>query len=195
MSKSNSSLSEKALLEGITGDKANRKRYEKILYQRFSYLVKARKSTYGLTVDQAQQAYNDAILGLLKQLDRGDFRLESSLKTYLYKIFTRRCVDIFREAPTNKYPLDSLEAASELSDSSADFMRTLISQEEIEQALTLLKRLGEKCKQLILMGAQGYGMEEIRKHFGFKNLDTTYSAKHKCKKKLVMEIASLRMSK
>lgn len=183
-------VSDQEILEGLRTDGKVRRHYEQVLYKRFVSLVWGRPRKYRLTEDQARQAYNDAIIGFLRQVDGDKFRGESSLYTYIRSIFIRRCIDIFRSSPTIDVYEDTLDEHLELPDHSVNLLRKIISQEEIQQALDTLSKLGSKCKELLILSAEGFKMPEIAEKLGFKSVESTYSTKHQCKKKLLQMMKS-----
>lgn len=185
MTKPTTPYTDAEILEGLKGGGRVRREMEEVLYRRFASLIWQRPRKYRLSEEEATQAYNDAIIGLLKQVDAGNFRGESSLYTYLRRIFLRRCIDIFRSGPTIPVYMDSLEERMDLPDESVNIIRRLISQDELRKALALLQQLGERCRELLMMSAEGYRIEEITQRLGLKNADSTYSTRHQCKKKLL----------
>ncbi|MCI4670081.1 MAG: sigma-70 family RNA polymerase sigma factor [Bacteroidia bacterium] len=172
------------LLAGLKSSGRERRDYEEILYKKYINLIWSRPRKYKLTEEEARQAYNDAIMGFLRQIDNEKFRGESSVYTYLKSIFIRKCIDIFRSGPTIDIYEESIEDNLHLPDSSVNLLKSLVSRDELENAMKLLAKLGEKCKELLLLSAEGFKMAEIAQMMGFKNPDSAYSNKHQCKKKL-----------
>lgn len=188
MSERQKKYADEDIIAGLAGDR--RRLYEEILYRRFASLIWQRPRKYNLSQEEATQAYNDAIIGFLKQLDAGNFRGESSLYTYIRRIFLRRCIDIFRSGPTTSVYMDSLDETLELPDESVGILKRMISQDELNRALIVLRKLSDRCRELLMMSAEGYKMDEITQRMGFKNADSTYSTKHQCKKKLLDLLAT-----
>ena len=55
-----------------------------------------------LSEEEAFDAYSDSVLVAIGSISNETFKAESSLKSYLYKIFHNKCVDLFRKNSTNK---------------------------------------------------------------------------------------------
>ena len=181
----NHQVSDSDILLGLREKGMHRRQYEQILYNRYVSLVWTYSSKYGLTEDQGRQAYHDAIIGFLQQIDQDRFRGESSLYTYIRSIFLRRCIDILRsDSGKIKHEL-SLETSLDLPDHSVNSLRHLIAKEEIQHAKQMLSKLGLKCRKILLLYAEGFNLKEISHQLGFKNVNSTYSSKHQCKKKLL----------
>ena len=58
--------------------------------------------------------YHDTVIAIINNIASGKFEGRSSLKTYIYQIFSNKCVDLLRKKTTNKakladtMPYDSL---------------------------------------------------------------------------------------
>jgi len=180
----NHQVSDSDILLGLRETGMHRRQYEKILYNRYVSLIWTYSSKYGLTEDQGRQAYHDAILGFLKQIDQDRFRGDSSLYTYIRSIFIRRCIDIIRSDKDKIKHEQSLEHSLDIPDHSVNFLLRLITEEEIQHATQMLSKLGLKCRKILLLHAEGFNLKEISQQLGFKNVNSTYSSKHQCKKKL-----------
>ena len=75
---------------------------ENQLFSRYTYFITEGKRKYSLSDDDAFTAYSDTILTALNNIRNSTFESRSSLKTYLYKIFHYKCVDLIRKKTTNK---------------------------------------------------------------------------------------------
>ncbi|MEL6805510.1 MAG: RNA polymerase subunit sigma-24, partial [Bacteroidota bacterium] len=98
-----SSFREDELIDGIRNGGAKARRYENALFQQFGRLVWQRSTKWALSDEQARDAYTDAVIVVIRHLREGIFRGESSLYTYLRKIFSNKCIDVSRKKTTAIY--------------------------------------------------------------------------------------------
>src|ERR1700724_2205747 len=124
------SFSENLILQGLKSEGFSRRNAEKELYKAFFYLIKEAEKKYGIEKEEAASIYSDAVLIIIKNVTSGKFEGRSSLKTYIYQIFSNKCVDLLRKKTTNKgkiedtMPYDSL--VYELPDETKDIIQKLI---------------------------------------------------------------------
>ena len=71
----------------------------------------------------------------------------------------------------------------------------LMSKEKIEILDDLLTQLGERCKSVLLMWANGYSMKEIKTKLEFTSEVMARKTKFKCKEKLVKLVANSRLKR
>ncbi len=146
------------------------------------YLPKVAKKT-GLSRDEALDVFTDAIMALIDQTTSTQFKGESKLSTYFYKIFYFKCVDLFRKNTTNK--IDYREELPETSDTSPLAEKEIEINEEINQLYKYLNQIGEPCKQILLdWGFWGYNMKEIAERAGLEGSTQAKDRKYKCLQKL-----------
>lgn len=95
-------LSDEAILKGIIGDGILQKTTENKLYEHYFYLIKDATFEHKLSEDEAASLYTDTILAFIKNVKSNHFEGKSALKTYLYQIYSNKCVDFIRKTTTNK---------------------------------------------------------------------------------------------
>lgn len=159
---------------------------EKAVYYLFDthlgFLHKVRKKQF-LSLEEAQDAYADAVVKLSSQISLGKFRGESKLSTYFYKIFYNKCVDVSRKKASNA--ITQVEEYPELSDPAENLLHLMDVKDEAMQVRKLMGNMGENCKNILLDWAyMGYSMEEIAQRRNLKTADSARSLKYKCLKKL-----------
>ncbi|MEM6631143.1 MAG: sigma-70 family RNA polymerase sigma factor [Bacteroidota bacterium] len=174
---------DQAIIEGIKTGGANR---EKAINQLFDsnlgFLHTVRKKLF-LSLEEAQDAYADAIVKVASQISLGKFRGESKISTYLYKIFYNKCVDVSRKKASNTATW--VEEYPELSDPASDLLQKLDVKDEVVQLRKVMANMGEACKNILLDWAyMGYSMEEIAQRRNLKTPESARSLKYKCLKKL-----------
>lgn len=157
------------------------------LYEQYFYLVRLGKSKYPkMDDDDLLSAYNASIISLRKQIVLGNFRGESTIKTYLNRIFFNKCIDILRKHSSNKED-SGFESMPEpdSGNQSPGILKQLYQEERIAQLASLLEKLGKVCKKIIIDAEYwGYNATEIAERVGFSNARSVSSKKYDCLKRL-----------
>lgn len=153
------------------------------LFRRYHAFIGMGQGRYRLSESQAMQAYSDTLLSFRRQVLTERFRGDSQIKTYLFKIFSNKCVDIIRKRPSKE--VDGLDEARNIPNESDNVLRKIIIQEEMDKLMGEFKKLGETCQQILLLAEYlGYTSAEIAEKIGFKNAHSVTSKKHKCLQRL-----------
>ncbi len=171
-------FTDKEILETYRSkDTSNIQRMEKELYANgFAYLPHGKKTIKTLPdPDERRQVYSDAFLDFSRQMRKGNFRGEASVKTFFTSIFNHKLFDLLKHKQTNTYKANQpgaveLENRLEvLSQKSRDIVKDLLTKEKLEQAQILLKTLyagKTPCYALLLMAAEGFKQAEIAEYLG-----------------------------
>ncbi|HYH03089.1 MAG TPA: sigma-70 family RNA polymerase sigma factor, partial [Bacillota bacterium] len=121
-------------------------------------------------------------------INKGAFENRSSLKTYLYRIFQNKCVDLIRKKTTNKMGIHQTATISEmmmqLSDSAKPVIQKLIDQADYAELKEKIAQLGEKCRQLLGLFAEGYSDKEIAAETDYKTAEVVKTSRIRCLEKL-----------
>src|SRR5450631_1306494 len=120
------------MIRNLKESKMVRRKAEEELFSRHIYFIKEGVNKYSLDQEDAFNAYSDTILQVINNIAGNLFEKRSSLKTYLYRIFNNKCVDLIRKKTTNK---SSVHQTAPISD-----MLTMIS----DPAKTVIQQLIEK---------------------------------------------------
>ena len=183
-------MTEEEIIQGIKTGGRPQERSMQELFQAHKGLVGHGMGKYGLSEDAAIDAFSDSILALRRAVLNDKFRGDSKLSTFLYTIFSRRCVDQLRKkathgvTPVSEYPdVPDLEPGIE---------RKLFTQEAFERLMGFMQKLGENCRQVLMYRYYwGYeDMSEIAELIGVKNANTAGSLRHRCMKQLMKIIGS-----
>ncbi|NIJ53782.1 RNA polymerase sigma factor [Dyadobacter arcticus] len=181
-------FSDSELIEGIRGTHAQRRVFENKLYEKYSYMIREAVWKHKLSEDECSMVYSDTILTVLEHIHNGRFKGNSSIKTYLYQIFTNKCVDVLRKNATNKQQVilgDSLDAyLCILPDDSKGIIETLIAQYDMDLLTTRLKELGEKCRQIVQAWGEGFMDQEIAIEMGYQSAAVVKTSRLRCLEKL-----------
>jgi RNA polymerase sigma factor (sigma-70 family) len=176
------------LIKGLQQNNALRRKAEEELFNRHAYFIKEGMSRYSLPEEEAFDAYSDTILQAIDNIVRGLFEKRATLKTYLYRIFNNKCVDLIRKKTTNKSSIHQTMPISDMLSMIADSAKTVIQQLiEKTDLVTLknkMKELGENCRKLLAMFADGYNDKEIAVLMEYKTADVVKTSRLRCLDKL-----------
>lgn len=176
------------LINSLQQNTALKRKAEEDLFNRHAYFIKDGMSRYSLTEEEAFDAYSDTILQVIDNLTRGFFEKRSTLKTYLYKIFSNKCVDLIRKKTTNKNSIHQTTAITDMlaliADSAKTVIQQLIEKADLDMLKLKMNELGENCRQLLAMFADGYNDKEIAITMEYKTADVVKTSRLRCLEKL-----------
>jgi RNA polymerase sigma factor (sigma-70 family) len=176
------------LMVGILAGGTQQTSAENALYERYFYLIKDATFKHKISEDDAASAYSDAILSVIESVKNGKFEGRAELKTYIYQIFSNKCVDILRKNTTNKasvhqgFSLDDF--VLEFADETKDILHRLMVQHDIDKLRNILQKIGDKCKQMILAWGEGYSDEEIALQLQYNTASVAKTSRLRCLEKL-----------
>ena len=176
------------LITGIRAGGAQRRLYENKLYEKYSYLVADGVRKHRLAEDDCASAYSDSILTIFENISSGRFEGRSELKTYLYQIFTNKCVDAIRKKTTNRssvhdaFSLD--DSLMQLPDAARSAVQNLIAQSDVDVLHRHLNELGDKCRSMILLWGEGYSDDEIAATMTYNSAAVAKTSRLRCLDKL-----------
>ena len=180
--------SDEEIIRKLTEAGNNKRKGEDELFNRFSYFIKAGMERFHLKEDDSFNAYSDTIISAIESICSGQFGNRSSLKTYLFKVFNNKCVDIIRKNTTNKSSVNHTTEISDvlyrLSDGAKSIVQQIIEQSDFEEIKRKLNELGENCKSLLMMFAEGYSDKEISLSMEYKSPDVVKTSRLRCLDKL-----------
>jgi RNA polymerase sigma factor (sigma-70 family) len=176
------------ILNGLKNSHAERTRYEKILYQQYYYFTDEGCRKYNLDFDDSFSAYSDTILSAIHNIISDRFDGRSSLKTYLYQIFSNKCIDLIRKHTTNKQQVHKTmpvaDAMNQLPDSAKNVIEKLVTNELKARIKSQLEAIGQKCKELLLMFEDGLTDKEIAEILSYNNAAVVKTTRLRCLDKL-----------
>ncbi len=166
-----------------------RRRTEDQFFNRFAYFIKEGIHKYALSEDDAFNAYSDSILAAMEKIVEGSFEGRSSLKTWLYQIFNNKCVDLIRKKSTNKNSIHRTESISDrllfISDSARSVVQDMINQADLGLLREKLRQLGETCRQLLWLSADGVSdKRKLQLALDYKNANVVKTSRLRCLEKL-----------
>jgi len=134
------------------------------------------------TADDAKDIYQEAIIVLYNKIKKGDFELNSKLKTFIYSVCRRLWLK--RLSQMNRYGGDihDFQEYSPVEDEAEQHTERDIQFTKMQSALQLL---GEPCKRIIEdFYINNRSMQEICEDFGYTNADNAKTQKYKCLQRL-----------
>ena len=179
---------EREIIDCIQQNGAERKRGEERLFNRYAYLIKEAIYKYSLLREEAFDLYSDTIISAIDKIADGSFQGRSSLKTWVYQIFHNKYVDLLRKKTTNKSSIHRTLSITDLlyqfSDHSKTIIQELVEKTDWEVLRQRLVQVGENCRQMLLLWADGYSDKEIALSMEYKTPDVVKTTRLRCLEKL-----------
>ena len=176
------------LIENLRKEGPAKRKSEEDLFTTYTYLIQEGMHKFALSEDDAFDAYSDSVLSAIEKIRRGSFEGRSTLKTWLYQIFHNKCVDLLRKKSTNKRSVHQTISVSEmlyqLSDTSKSIIQKLIDKADLGFLKQKLNELGDTCRQLLTLSADGYSDKEISELMEYKTADVVKTSRLRCLQKL-----------
>jgi RNA polymerase sigma factor (sigma-70 family) len=176
---------------GFSGRKA-----EDELFTTFSYYIQEGVKKYSMREEDAFDAYSDTVLSAIHTIVAGKFEARSSLKTYLYRVYHHKCVDVIRKLTTNKEKVNRTPELPDmlmyLSDDAKSVVQKLVEAADVEELLAKLQRLGENCRSLLIMFADGFSDKEIAINMEYNSADVVKTSRLRCLQKLRMAYSTMK---
>ncbi|MEO5888880.1 MAG: sigma-70 family RNA polymerase sigma factor [Ferruginibacter sp.] len=181
-------LADEELIKSLQQNNGFKRKAEEELFNRHVYFIKEGMNKYSLSEEEAFDAYSDTVLQAIDNIAKGLFEQRASLKTYIYRIFSNKCVDLIRKKTTNKSSVHQTAPISDMLGLIADSAKTIIQQLIDKTDLDILKSkmsaLGENCRKLLSMFADGYNDKEITMLMEYKTADVVKTSRLRCLEKL-----------
>lgn len=176
------------IVEGIALSSPRKRFFEDKLYNRYNYLIKEGVFKHRLTEDESSIAYSDSVLSVIENIENGTFEGRSSLKTYMHRIFSNKCVDQVRKNTTNRAQVNLGGSVDEhlyrLQDDTRSVIEELMEQHDIGLLWKCLEELGEKCRQMIRSWSEGIADRQIALELGYQSAEVVKTSRLRCLEKL-----------
>lgn len=176
------------LIEGLRQQGLSRNRSEEQLFATYQYFIREGIYKHSLSREEAFDAYSDSILSAIDDIRNESFQGRSTLKTWLYQIFHNKCVDLIRKKSTNKNSVHNTASIGnmmlELSDTSKSVVQKLAEKADWDQLKQKLNDLGDTCRRLLTLSADGYSDREICTFMEYKTADVVKTSRLRCLEKL-----------
>jgi len=176
------------LIENLRQESSLKRKGEEQLFTSYTYFIREGMHKHALSEDEAFDAYSDTILSAIEKIRNGSFEGRSSLKTWLYQIFHNKCVDLLRKKTTNKHSVHQTTAINDwllqLSDNGKTIIQKLIDKTDWGFLKQKLNEIGDTCKRLLTLSAEGYSDKEIGELMEYKTADVVKTTRLRCLEKL-----------
>ncbi|MEI6950399.1 sigma-70 family RNA polymerase sigma factor [Paraflavisolibacter sp. H34] len=177
-------ISGQEILNKLRATGNERRKGESLLYQEHLYFLRVGMTKYPLTEDQLFDAYSDTILVALAAIASGTFEERASLKTYLFRIFHNKCIDLLRKVKTHKnsvhHTIDISCLPYCIPDNGQCALDRMIKKADEETFKQKIKKLPGKSQRLLQLSAEGYTDREIAVVMNFKTRDVVKASRLRC---------------
>lgn len=127
---------------------------------------------------------NQALIVFINQVETNQYEPEkSAITTYIANI-TRKKFFTQQRSEKRRSAWHNRSAESEAVERTTNPEEQVDLEHRRQFIHKFLGRIGEKCRELLLLKAEGYQMEEIAEKMQYKSADSAKSAHHDCRKKL-----------
>ena len=178
---------DRQIIENLQKKGIDKRKGEEELYTTYLYFIQQGMRKHSLSEQESFDAYSDTVLSAIEKITNGSFEGLSSLKTWLYQIFHNKCVDLFRKRTTNKNSVHqtvSITGLLHLSDNAQSIIQRLIDKTDFTILRRKLDNLGDTCRQLLLLSADGYTDKEIAAITQYKTAEVVKTSRLRCMDKL-----------
>ena len=166
----------------------DKRKGEESLFNEYAYFIRDGMRKHRLSEEEAFDAYSDSVLVAIESISNETFKGDSSVKSYLYKIFHNKCVDLFRRNTTNKNTANRAQSIDDellrLSDRSRSIIQTLIDKTDWKVLREKLGQLSDDCRKMLLLWADSYSDREIAALMEYKTADVVKTSRLRCLGKL-----------
>lgn len=180
--------SDEELIKKLRESALTRRRAEEEIFSRYCYFIKEGQNQYSLSEEECFDAYADSILEMIKNVDTDVFAWRSSIKTYLYRIFNNKCVDLIRKKTTNKSSVHRTSVITDMlfmmEDSAKTIVQRLIEETDHDLLKNKLAEIGDNCKKVLALFAEGYSDKEIATMADYKSADVVKTTRMRCMDRL-----------
>lgn len=181
-------FSDEELIQNLQGNNLLKRKAEDALFKQYNYFIREGIKKYVLQEDEAFDAYSDTVLQAIDNIRKGLFENRSALKTYLYRIFINKCVDLLRKKTTNKNSVHQTASLSDMliliADPAKTVVQQLIERTDMESLKNKLQELGENCRKLLMLFADGFSDREVSVLMEYKSADVVKTSRLRCLDKL-----------
>ena len=179
---------EQDIINKLMEDGIGRKKAEEQLFTHYAYFIEQAMHKYSFPEDEAFNIYADTIMVAITRITDGTFEGRSTLKTWLFQIFHNKCVDLVRKNATNKssvhHSLSISGMVFQMADTAKLVIQEMMEKTDTELIKQKLKEIGESCRRLLLLWADGYNDKEIAAAMEYKSADVVKTSRLRCLEKL-----------
>ncbi len=136
--------------------------------------------------DEAQDIFQDAVLSFYEYVLEGKFEEGKSVDGFIFSIGRNKWINRAKQLNKN---VSSTEFEESFVADEVDAFSDANSSDKSEKIESLLKKLGERCKELLTKSIfYNMKMVDIASTMGFSTADAAKTKNYKCKKRLMKMI-------
>jgi RNA polymerase sigma factor (sigma-70 family) len=145
------------------------------LYKYFPVVKKLILANGGRSED-AEDIYQDALIIFYKKAGNPEFKLTSTINTYLYSIARFMWKDQLRKKTQHSFTdIQQIQVPEQ------EFVSEVETENKYKPAEKVIAELGDRCKELLLLFYfESLKLKEIAKKMGYNSENTAKNQKYKC---------------
>jgi RNA polymerase sigma factor (sigma-70 family) len=179
---------DREIIQGLKAGFRERASCERLFYQQYSYFIREGCRKYHLSHEDSFSAYSDAVLSAILNIVNDRFDGVSSLKTYLFRVFSNKCIDLVRKNTINREQVHQSttvpELLGQLPDKARSCIELLIDKDKRDAIRIYIEKIGEKCREILLLFEDGYSDKEIAEQLTYNNAAVAKTTRLRCIEKL-----------
>lgn len=137
----------------------------------------------GASNEDAEDVFQDGIKHFIINVRKGQFKGDSTVKTYLTRICTNLWFTKLRRQNQLQSIKEQVEVVEERESSPEDL---LFTQEKTDLIQQILASLGPLCQKILGLWTLNFKMKEIAQQMGYKSEGMARKKKHQCFQKLML---------
>lgn len=154
------------------------------IYATYSHHIAKLVAANNGTSEDARDVFQEGLMVLFRKVRSGDFELTSGFLTYFYAVCRHIWLKKLRKKGHSMVTFEDTMGYREVKSVEADYLK----KERYTLYLNTFKLLGEGCRAVLELYAQGKSMKEIAATMGFASENYAKKRKFQCKKKLLLLI-------
>jgi RNA polymerase sigma factor (sigma-70 family) len=132
--------------------------------------------------EDAEDIYQEALIVLYEKTKDANFKLSSSLKTFIYSISRNKWLYKLRQEGVGGISFDDVEDFIEVADESQNFDEEAIDYDNLVGEA--MKKIDDTCRKLLeYFYYHKLPLESIAQKLGYNNANTAKAKKNKCMNK------------
>lgn len=187
-------MDELQIINGLQAGGIAVRQYEDHLYTKFAYFIREGCQKYHLSEEDSFTAYSDAVIATIHNIRTQRFEGRSTIKTYIFQVFSNKCVDLVRKNTTDKtsvhrsLPIDML---SHLPDNVKNIVEVMMQKFNRTRIQETLKTLGDKCREILFLFEEGFSDKEIAAQLSYQTAAVAKTSRLRCLDKLREKIKQM----
>jgi RNA polymerase sigma factor (sigma-70 family) len=139
----------------------------------------------GGQLEDAQDAFQDAVMTFYRQVVKGDYVLKTEIDGYLYTVAKNNWLGKLRREK-GRFNKDGIVPEVESDESTIEPLQTKERDSLVSKAFA---SVGERCKELLTKTIyEGLSLKEVVNQLGFSTIDAAKTKNYKCKQRLIQKI-------